>query len=191
MDMSDYYIIIPPEVRADPDLRPIDKLIMGEILTLSKNSGQCWASNAYLAKIYHVSIRNIGQSIKNLSDRGLIHVGYVSKNLSTQRTITPTQKLTIGLQNLQGGHEKSAHPPTQNLRTNNTRVNNTSIIANEADVIAFFREKNQTESEAKKFFHYYDALGWTIGENPIRNWRSLASKWISSIKPQPKIKLLT
>jgi len=46
----------------------------------------------------------------------------------------------------------------------------------------WFAQKGQTAQEARKFFYHYDAINWRFGTQPIANWKSLASKWIESIR---------
>jgi len=48
------------------------------------------------------------------------------------------------------------------------------------DVILFFSKKNKDTTEAEKFFYYYEANGWTIGKNKIKNWRAAAEKWLKN-----------
>ena len=53
-----------------------------------------------------------------------------------------------------------------------------------SDVISFFSEKEKDTTEAEKFFYWYEANGWTIGKNKIKNWRAAAEKWLKNdIKP--------
>ena len=56
-------------------------------------------------------------------------------------------------------------------------------------VTLFFAEKNESKIEAEKFFYYYEARGWKIGRNFIKNWEALAEKWIKNdykINTNPK-----
>lgn len=192
-----YYIIIPPEIRQAPDLNPTQKLLMGEIITLSKNQGVCWASNAYLAKIYELSRRSIITQIKDLESKGYVKIDYVTKDNITHRTITPLVKIQEqgvvknfhrGVKNLHRGGEKISQGGVKNLHPNNTSNNNTSIII--SDVINFFDKEGSNHEIAKDFFYYYDSIGWKVGKNPVMNWKALAKKWISNNKPKPKMKVL-
>lgn len=46
-------------------------------------------------------------------------------------------------------------------------------------VIDYFVTHNSTETEARKMFAYYDALGWILNNGrTVENWRSLADLWI-------------
>jgi len=36
------------------------------------------------------------------------------------------------------------------------------------------------ESEAKKLFDYYEANGWKVGRNPMKDWRAAVRNWITN-----------
>ena len=48
-------------------------------------------------------------------------------------------------------------------------------------ITAFFQSKNQPAIEAEKFFNYYQANGWKVGKNPMKNWQAAARNWILNI----------
>jgi hypothetical protein len=193
---TNYYIIIPASVRSAKDITPTQKLILGEIITLSKNSGTCWASNRYFAEVYDISRRSVITHIQELESKGYVKIRYKTENQITQRHIEPSvkipeggvQNLHGGVKNLHRGGEKISQGGVKNLHPNNTSINNTSIIL--SDVIYFFIKEGKTEQDAKDFFYYYESIGWVVGKNPVRNWKALSKKWISNIKPQPKLKVL-
>ena len=171
---TNYYIIIPASIRSAKDISPTQKLILGEIITLSKNSGTCWASNRYFAEVYDISRRSVITHIQELESKGYVKIRYKTVDQITQRHIEPSVKIP------EGG--------VKNLHPNNTSINNTSIILSE--VTSFFVKEKKTEQDAKDFFYYYESIGWVVGKNPVRNWKALAKKWISNIKPQQKLKVL-
>lgn len=45
------------------------------------------------------------------------------------------------------------------------------------EVLAFFKVHGQSEREALRFFHYYQATGWQMARVPIQDWKSAARKW--------------
>ncbi|TDN93377.1 hypothetical protein DET49_104103 [Salegentibacter sp. 24] len=50
---------------------------------------------------------------------------------------------------------------------------------NEQEVIEFFKGKNRSTLEAKKFYNFYESIGWKLnGKNPITNWQACARNWI-------------
>ena len=70
-----YYTILPAEVRLDKRLLPYERLLFSEILALSNKKGYCYATNAYFAKIYEVSVVSVSTWISNL-----IKYGYISRH---------------------------------------------------------------------------------------------------------------
>ena len=47
----------------------------------------------------------------------------------------------------------------------------------------FFDQAGFAETEAKKFFHHYDEMGWRgLKGGLIRNWKTKAQEWLWDIK---------
>jgi hypothetical protein len=57
----------------------------------------------------------------------------------------------------------------------------TNTPKNLEEVETYFLEKEKPKSEAHKFFNYYEANGWLVGKNKMKNWRAAANNWISNI----------
>ena len=50
---------------------------------------------------------------------------------------------------------------------------------NEQEVIDYFKAKNRSYLEAKKFYNFYKSIGWKLnGKNPITNWQACARSWM-------------
>ena len=43
----------------------------------------------------------------------------------------------------------------------------------------YFKEKGSSKIESDKFFYFYESNGWKVGKNPMKNWKSAASGWLS------------
>lgn len=69
------YSVIPARVRDDHTLRPNAKLLYGELSALAQAEGYCWAWNARLAETLGISKRTVEGLLKQLRDRGHIHMG--------------------------------------------------------------------------------------------------------------------
>ena len=48
------------------------------------------------------------------------------------------------------------------------------------EIESYFHEKQKPVSEAHKFFNYYEANGWMVGKNKMKNWRAAANNWIAN-----------
>jgi hypothetical protein len=42
----------------------------------------------------------------------------------------------------------------------------------------FFDKGVRNQVEAKKFFAYYESIGWVIGRRPMRSWRAAVAGWV-------------
>ncbi|MCG9970883.1 hypothetical protein [Christiangramia crocea] len=50
---------------------------------------------------------------------------------------------------------------------------------NEQVVIKYFDGKNRSTLEAKKFYNFYESIGWKLnGKHPITNWKACARNWM-------------
>lgn len=69
------YWILPLEVGLDKNLKPQDKLLYAQLLSLSKQKGYCFATNHYLSKLNNdVCKRTIINSLYNLKKSNYIKV---------------------------------------------------------------------------------------------------------------------
>lgn len=69
-----YYAIIPATVRYSKDLKANEKLLYGEITSLSNRNGYCYAQNRYFANLYNVSIETVSRWISHLQQLGFIQI---------------------------------------------------------------------------------------------------------------------
>ncbi|MGY8913976.1 MAG: hypothetical protein ACKVJF_02695, partial [Flavobacteriales bacterium] len=50
---------------------------------------------------------------------------------------------------------------------------------NEQVVIDYFKKEKRSSMEAKKFYNFYESIGWKFnGKNPITNWQACARNWM-------------
>ena len=128
-----YYAIIPAKVRYDNNLRANEKLLYGEITTLSNKSGECWASNNYFADLYDVTPQAISKWISDLEEQG-----YISTTLVYNKDTKEVEKRIIRLSevstyidrvstNVDGGYQ-------QKFKENNTSNNNICSSTNEQEL---------------------------------------------------------
>ncbi|WP_251742776.1 hypothetical protein [Gramella sp. AN32] len=76
--------------------------------------------------------------------------------------------------------------PDQKMVSFNKR-NNKPIInsfkptcpENEQIVIAYFKSEKRGSLEARKFYNFYESIGWKLnGKHPITNWKACARNWM-------------
>ena len=72
IESKSYFTTIPGYIRKDKRLTPNCKMLFGDIAALCEANGQCWASNAYFAKIFDVDRKTISAWISKLQECGHI-----------------------------------------------------------------------------------------------------------------------
>lgn len=78
-EKSKYYVIIPADIRYDSRLKANEKLMYGELVLLSQETGYCWATNAYFANLYNVTKITVSNWISTLEECGYITIEYIYK----------------------------------------------------------------------------------------------------------------
>ena len=62
---------------------------------------------------------------------------------------------------------------------NINKESESELPPNVEEVLIFFKEKKEDETDAKKFYNHYQANGWKMGgKTPIKNWKAAAEKWM-------------
>lgn len=84
-DKPNFYAIIPANVRYDKRLKPIVRLLYGEITALCNDKGYCWASNSYFANLYEVANETISRYIAQLKEYGYIQIVYEKKEQNIEK----------------------------------------------------------------------------------------------------------
>ena len=80
------YVVLPMTALKDARLKPIARLILAEIVSLTRQNGVCWAKNPYFAKEFGLKKEYVSTIISALSEYGYIKVE-VRKDLGNQRNI--------------------------------------------------------------------------------------------------------
>ena len=128
MDKPSYYAIIPANVRYDKNLKANEKLLYGEITALSQQSGRCFASNDYFAKLFDVTNIAISRWVSNL-----VKYGYINRVLEyrdgTKQIVNRYLSLSIDPINNSVNDllTKKIPPINQKVKDNTKNYNNTSI----------------------------------------------------------------
>ncbi len=204
-EQTNYYAIIPADVRYCKDLTPSAKLLYGEITALANKEGFCWASNSYFGELYGVDARTIQRWLLNLKKCGFIYIENEPKDGSTLRKIfhmtkmsLPVTKTPYPMTKMPHPYDKDAAPPYDKNATqiiqhiNNTKNSMGEITSPSAregkkrqrfkpptleEVKAYISEKN-LNVDAQRFFDYFEAGDWHDSKgNPVRNWKQKIITW--------------
>ena len=71
---GNYYSVIPAAVRYDNRLKAAEKLMYGEITSLTNSCGYCFATNKYFADLYNVTPHTVSQWISHLEKLQYIYI---------------------------------------------------------------------------------------------------------------------
>lgn len=147
-----YYAIIPANVRYDKRLKPIERLLYGEITALSNKEGFCFATNGYFAGLYECTKISISNYVRHLEECGYIKTEYDDGN---NRKIF----ITEGIKSSEGGIKNSFNTllkenlrPIKNSFNNNNTSNNTT---NNYEKKESETEKNDFDEISKEYDKRY------------------------------------
>ena len=136
---NNYFILLDRDIKNAKALPPLARLIYGDICTLSKSSGECYASNKYLAKEYEVSAKTVSRHIAALKKAKLIKTCTRRTEFGNlQRYIAPFLPVdTPKVSN--GAGQKRASPPDNIGKHNIEKKNmkNKSLTKEEIDILNY------------------------------------------------------
>lgn len=210
------YIIIPDDVLNDKNLTPNEKILFGEILKLSQETGECWASNKYFCEIMNTTHNeSVSRWIKHLKEKNYIEIEMITnengKILKRVMKVINQDVNTPLTEMLRGYEHKCYDPLNKNVKENNTSNNNTSKNKRNSNTINSITKKKSKFSpptldeineyikekslavDGKQFFEYFTEGNWIDSKgNKVRNWKQKLLTWnryrVTSV-PQRKKKL--
>lgn len=196
-EQPNYYAIIPACVRYDNRLKPNEKLLYSEITALSNKTGLCFATNKYFADLYEVEVETISRWIRHLKDLGYISTEIIYKEDSKEidkRVIkiygTPIDEnvSTYIPENQEGYRQNNQEGIDEKVKDNNTSINNNYYIGDKKtknknfikptlEEIKKYCEENTLKIDCEYFYDYYEANGWMINKNKMKDWKATLRNW--------------
>ncbi len=82
---SNYYAIIPANIRYARDLSMLQKLLYAEITSLTQKDWYCWASNTYFAELYDKKANWISRVISDMQSKWYIDIHIDKKAWNTRK----------------------------------------------------------------------------------------------------------
>lgn len=150
-----YYAVIPATIRYDQNLKASEKLLYGEITSLTNKYGYCYAMNKYFAKLYNVTIHTVSQWISHLEKLGYIQVKLIRntrKEIKERRIYIRDSPYVQ--KNTYPYILKSTYPMYQNIQENNKDYKIDRLFK-----YIINREENFVEElKEYNFFEIYDIL---------------------------------
>ncbi len=189
-----YFAVIPANVRYDSRLSANEKLLYGEITALANRDGYCWASNSYFAELYGVTVSTVSEWVSALQQAGYVRV-------SVDRAAGNTRKIFITssgkAEDLFG---KSRRPSSGNPEDNNTsnkynnKYNNIKregttatdkpshtlnkrFVKPTLEEVSAYCQERSNGIDPQSFLDFYEAKGWRIGKEPMRDWQAAIRTW--------------
>ena len=181
-EKPNYYAIIPADVRYNDNLKLGEKMMYGEITSLTYKTGECWASNNYFARLYNVTPQAISKWIKTLEKHKYITIEYEKNGKSIDKRIIRLVSTGIdrGINSSLGGYQ-------QEIKENNTSINNTSIKENiyikerfkkpTLEEVRAYCEERDNNIDPEMFIDFYESKGWVVGKSPMKYWKSAIRTW--------------
>lgn len=175
-ERPNYYAVIPATVRYDERLKANEKLLYGEITSLTNKTGECWATNKYFAELYKVSVRSIQSWLSNLVKTNYITIKVINES---ERFITLRYEeiFTGGMKKSSGGYEEIfTHNNKYNNKSNKKEIDKERKPTLE-EVENYCKERNNNV-DPKKFYDYYSVNNWIDNKgNKVKNWKQKVITW--------------
>lgn len=122
-----YWAVIPSPVRYDENLTPSEKLLYGEISSLTNKTGYCFAANAYFAELYGLTERTIRRMLADLQEYGYIRIEDGNGGRLRRRIYAGINPLSPAApnpdKNVREPGQKCPGNPDKNVRRNNKYIN--------------------------------------------------------------------
>lgn len=145
-------IFIPTSILGDSSLTSLEKLILMEIVSLSKKEGYCWAKNKHFMDMFNVTKQTVSKSISSLSKNNYIKLEYIKKDINdSERKIIPSGVLKNFLTGIPKKYNSSIQ---KNFNQYNNRLNNnknnimSNIISEDTDGTMKWHEQRCEENLA-------------------------------------------
>ena len=162
-----YYAVIPSTILFNNDLKPNEKLLYAVITVLSNKEGYCYASNAYLGKLFNVIPHTISIWVSNLKNKGFLYVDIITdeKGEVIQRRIYPNDTPYV-INKTGGTFQKGQYNIISNNKIDrffNYIINNKEEFPAEFSKVDF----NEIYDLLKKYEMLYtkDSLQYITGDN--------------------------
>ena len=197
--MEENFIIIPENIYRDERLSPRAVLLYGLVWAFSNERGFCWASNAALAERLHISKSRLSHLVSELNSCGLIRLQADPE--TGVRHICPIAENNEGIANFSYSHCQKQQNPSLNSAIREYKENISDSTDTPAkhrrfqppSVSDYCRERGNTIN-AEQFVDFYEARGWKLGRQTMRDWKAAVRTWERREQPntpaEPEMKFV-
>ncbi len=205
MDKPSYFAILTADVRYDKTLKPLARLLYAEITALCNKEGYCWSSNKYFADLYEVDPKTVSGWIGQLKTKGYITVQLEYKE-GTKQVLKRYIRIneggmdkimdTLPIKKCIPSPQNDGDPPhkimednkTINNTFNNTTNKGTRFTPPSVDEVSDYCNQRNNLVDAETFIDFYQAKGWMVGKNKMKDWKACVRTWETNRKQRSKPK---
>ena len=205
MDKPSYFAILTADVRYDKTLKPLARLLYAEITALCNKEGYCWSSNQYFADLYEVDPKTVSGWIGQLKTKGYITVQLEYKE-GTKQVLKRYIRInkggmdeimdTLPIKKCVPSPQNDGDPPhkimednkTINNTFNNTTNKGTRFTPPSVDEVNDYCNQRNNLVDAETFIDFYQAKGWMVGKNKMKDWKACVRTWETNRKQRSKPK---
>ena len=205
MDKPSYFAILTADVRYDKTLKPLARLLYAEITALCNKEGYCWSSNQYFADLYEVDPKTVSGWIGQLKTKGYITVQLEYKE-GTKQVLKRYIRInnggmdeimdTLPIKKWVPSPQNNGYPPhkimednkTINNTFNNTTNKGTRFTPPSVDEVNDYCNQRNNLVDAETFIDFYQAKGWMVGKNKMKDWKACVRTWETNRKQRSKPK---
>ena len=205
MEKPSYFAILTADVRYDKTLKPLARLLYAEITALCNKEGYCWSSNQYFADLYEVDPKTVSNWIGQLKTKGYITVQLEYKE-GTKQVLKRYIRInkggmdeimdTLPIKKWVPSPQNDGDPPhkimednkTINNTFNNTTNKGTRFTPPSVDEVNDYCNQRNNLVDAETFIDFYQAKGWMVGKNKMKDWKACVRTWETNRKQRSKPK---
>ena len=179
--MSQFYTTIIHPIRKHFSLSCNDYCVLDTIMRMQNNDTLwCYMSKETMGKDLDLSKQSVINIINSLIEKELVYKNPTTKHLRVTSVfmsyINDYKKFTDGKETLLERSKNFTETGKKTLPNNNTNNKNTFIRPTAEQINEYSKEIGFT-LDGSQFIDHYEARGWLIGKNPMKDWKAAVRTW--------------
>ena len=179
--MSQFYTTIIHPIRKHFSLSCNDYCVLDTIMRMQNNESHwCYMSKDTMANDLDLSKQAVLNIITKLVEKELIVKNPATKHLRISSVfldyLNDYKKFTDGKETLLERSKNFTETGKKTLPNNNTNNKNTFIRPTAEQINEYSKEIGFT-LDGSQFIDHYEARGWLIGKNPMKDWKAAVRTW--------------
>ena len=179
--MSQFYTTIIHPIRKEFNLSCNDYCVLDTIMRMQNNESHwCYMSKDTMANDLDLSKQAVLNIITKLVEKELIVKNPATKHLRIASVfldyLNDYKKFTDGKETLLERSKNFTETGKKTLPNNNTNNKNTFIRPTAEQITEYSKEIGFT-LDGSQFIDHYEARGWLIGKNPMKDWKAAVRTW--------------